>query len=63
MEELEKVMKEKEFFDTMNDLYRIKVILLALWDKQNHPEATEHIEKFREDLKMIDEIMLDLLEK
>jgi Fe2+ or Zn2+ uptake regulation protein len=29
---------------------KIKIVLLALWDNQNHPEAQELIKEFRDDM-------------
>ena len=37
------------------ELNKIKVVLLALWDNQPHPEAQEIINAFRKD---IDEIKM-----
>lgn len=39
--------------DMRIEINKIKVVLLALWDKQPHPEATDLIKEFRND---IDEI-------
>lgn len=35
------------------ELNKIKVVLCALWDNQNHPEAQELINKFKQELDEI----------
>lgn len=42
---------EKETIE--KTLYKIKVVLEALWSNQNHPEACEIIEEFQKELKGI----------
>lgn len=32
------------------ELYKIKVVLCALWDNQNHPEAQEIIDGFKKEV-------------
>jgi hypothetical protein len=32
----------------------MKVVLLALWNDENHPEATKIIEQFKEDIAEIE---------
>lgn len=36
---------------TNTEINKIKVVLCALWDNQNHPEAQEIITKFKEEIK------------
>ena len=35
--------------DIITELNKIKVVLLALWDNQNHPDAQKIVEKFKEE--------------
>ncbi len=35
--------------DTVIELNKIKVVLLALWDNQPHPESTKIVKEFREE--------------
>ena len=35
------------------EINKIKVVLCALWDNQNYPEAQEVIDKFKEEMNEI----------
>jgi hypothetical protein len=44
-------MVEETPEQTLIELNKIKVLLLALWDDQPHPEAQKIVQEFRQEIK------------
>jgi len=45
------------------EITKMKIVLLAIWDKQNHPEATKYINDFRNEISELNIYWQTILEK
>lgn len=46
--------REVNRMETNTELNKIKIVLLALWDKSPHPEAQDIIKKYREEMSKVE---------